>query len=80
MLIAIWHMGTNGRLYDDSSVDYCNQLHPERAKTGDLPTRGHGLPRHSDLRQLNTDAEEIFAPAGAATSQQVVGPGRHPHF
>ena len=32
MLIAIWHMGTNGRLYDYSSVDYFNQLHPERAK------------------------------------------------
>jgi transposase len=32
MLIAIWHMGTNGCLYDDPGADYFNQLHPERAK------------------------------------------------
>ena len=32
MLIAIWHMGTTGRLYDDLGADYFNQLHPERAE------------------------------------------------
>lgn len=32
MLIAIWHMGTNGCLYDDPGADYFNRLHPERAK------------------------------------------------
>jgi hypothetical protein len=30
--IAIWHMGTNGCLYDDPGADYFNRLHPERAK------------------------------------------------
>jgi hypothetical protein len=34
MLIAIWHMGTNGSLYDDPGADYFNRLHPERAKSG----------------------------------------------
>jgi transposase len=32
MLIAIWHMGTNGCLYDDPGADYFNRLHPDRAK------------------------------------------------
>jgi len=32
MLIAIWHMGTNGCIYDDPGADYFNRLHPERAK------------------------------------------------
>ena len=32
MLIAIWHMGSTGRLYDDPGADYFNRLHPERAK------------------------------------------------
>jgi transposase len=32
MLIAIWHMGTNGCLYDDPGADYFNRLHPERAE------------------------------------------------
>jgi transposase len=32
MLIAIWHMGTNGYLYDDPSADYFNRLHPDRVK------------------------------------------------
>ena len=33
MLIAIWHIGTNGCLYDDPGADYFNRLHPQRAKT-----------------------------------------------
>ena len=32
MLIAIWHMGTNGCLYEDLGADYFNRLHPDRAK------------------------------------------------
>ena len=32
MLIAIWHMGINGCLYDDPGADYFNRLHPERAR------------------------------------------------
>jgi transposase len=32
ILIAIWHMGTNGCLYDDPGADYFNRLHPDRAK------------------------------------------------
>jgi len=32
MLIAIWHMGTTGALYDDPGADYFNQLHPDRTK------------------------------------------------
>ena len=32
MLIAIWHMGTTGTLYDDPGADYFTRLHPERAK------------------------------------------------
>ncbi len=32
MLIAIWHMGTTGTLYDDPGADYFTQLHPTRAK------------------------------------------------
>ena len=32
MLIAIWHMGTNGCLYDDPGADYFTRLHPDRAK------------------------------------------------
>ena len=31
MLIATWHMATNGCLYHDPGADYFNQLHPERA-------------------------------------------------
>jgi transposase len=34
MLIAIWHMGTNGCLYDDPGADYLNRLRPQRAKRG----------------------------------------------
>lgn len=32
MLIAIWHMGTTGTLYDDPGVDYFTRLNPGRAK------------------------------------------------
>ena len=32
MLVAIWHMGTNGTLYDDPGADYFTRLHPDRAK------------------------------------------------
>jgi transposase len=32
ILIAIWHMGTNGCLYNDPGADYFNRLHPQRAK------------------------------------------------
>jgi hypothetical protein len=32
MLIAIWHMGTNGCLYTDPGADYFTRLHPDRAK------------------------------------------------
>lgn len=32
MLIAIWHMGTTGTLYDDPGADYFTRLHPGRAK------------------------------------------------
>ena len=32
MLIAIWHMGTTGTLYDDPGADYYTRLHPDRAK------------------------------------------------
>jgi transposase len=33
MLIAIWHMGHDGTLYDDPGADFFTRLHPERAKT-----------------------------------------------
>jgi transposase len=33
MLVAIWHMGTTGALYDDPGSDFYTRLHPERAKT-----------------------------------------------
>ncbi len=32
MLIAIWHMGTTGTLYDDPGGDYFNRLNPGRTK------------------------------------------------
>ena len=32
MLIAIWHMGREGTLYDDPGGDYFTTLHPERTK------------------------------------------------
>ncbi len=32
MLIAIWHMGTTGTLYEDPGAEFFTQLHPDRAK------------------------------------------------
>lgn len=32
ILIAIWHMGTNGTLYEDPGADYYTRLHPDRTK------------------------------------------------
>ncbi len=32
MLIAIWHMGTTGTLYDDPGADYFTRLNPRRAE------------------------------------------------
>jgi transposase len=32
MLIAIWHMGTTGTVYDDPGADYFTRLNPNRAK------------------------------------------------
>ena len=37
MLMAIWHMATNGCLYDDPGADHFNRLHPQRAKNGPSP-------------------------------------------
>ena len=33
MLIAIWHMGRDGTVYDDPGADYFTRLQPNRAKT-----------------------------------------------
>lgn len=44
MLIAIWHMGTTGTLYDDPGSDYFTRLHPDRAKRraiGQLEAMGY---------------------------------------
>ncbi len=32
MLVAIWHMGTTGTLYDGPGADYFTRLNPGRAK------------------------------------------------
>lgn len=32
LLVAIWHMGTTGTLYEDPGADYYNRLRPERAR------------------------------------------------
>jgi transposase len=32
ILVAIWHMGTTGTLYDDPGPDYFTRLNPERAR------------------------------------------------
>lgn len=32
MLIAIWHMGRDGTLYEDPGADYFTRLHPDRTK------------------------------------------------
>ena len=44
MLIAIWHMGTTGTLYDDPGADFFTRLHPDRAKRraiGQLEAMGY---------------------------------------
>jgi len=44
MLIAIWHMGTTGTLYDDPGAEFFTRLHPERAKKraiGQLEAMGY---------------------------------------
>lgn len=33
IMVAIWHMGTTGTLYDDLGGDYFTRLNPERART-----------------------------------------------
>jgi transposase len=33
ILIAIWHMGTTGELYEELGGDYYTRLNPERART-----------------------------------------------
>jgi transposase len=33
MLIAIWHMGTTGTIYDDPGADHYTRLNPERTRT-----------------------------------------------
>ena len=32
MLVAIWHMGMTGALYEDPGGDFYTRLHPGRAK------------------------------------------------
>ena len=32
LLVAIWHMGVNGTLYDDPGADYYTRLRPDRAR------------------------------------------------
>ena len=32
LLVAIWHMGTNGTLYSDLGADYYTTLRPARAR------------------------------------------------
>jgi len=32
MLVAIWHMATNGSLYDDPGADYFTRINPDRTK------------------------------------------------
>ncbi len=44
MLIAIWHMGTTGTLYDDPGAEFFTRLHPERVKKraiGQLEAMGY---------------------------------------
>jgi transposase len=83
MLIAIWHMGTNGYLYDDPGADYFNRLHPDRVKKraiNQLESMGH-----PDQCQLTTSTEEIFASepyfglsfAGGATTSSASGTARN---
>lgn len=47
ILIAIWHMGTTGELYEELGGDYYTRLNPETSShPRDPTTGGHGLPRH----------------------------------
>ncbi len=44
MLIAIWHMGTTGTLYEDPGADFFTRLHPDRTKKraiGQLEAMGY---------------------------------------
>lgn len=44
MLIAIWHMGTTGTLYQDPGAEFFTRLHPDRAKNraiGQLEAMGY---------------------------------------
>jgi len=44
MLIAIWHMGTTGTLYDDPGAEFFTRLHPDRTKKraiGQLEAMGY---------------------------------------
>jgi len=44
MLVAIWHMGTTGTLYEDPGGDFFARLHPDRAKKraiGQLEAMGY---------------------------------------
>lgn len=44
MLIAIWHMGTTGTLYEDRGAEFFTRLHPDRAKKraiGQLEAMGY---------------------------------------
>ena len=44
MLIAIWHMGTTGTLYEDPGAEFFTRLHPDRAKKraiGQLEAMGY---------------------------------------
>ena len=50
MLIAIWHMGTTGTLYDDPGADY---FHHPAPRARHSPARSHGLQRHTRQRILN---------------------------
>ena len=44
MLIAIWHMGTTGTLYEDPGAEFFTRLHPDRTKNraiGQLEAMGY---------------------------------------
>lgn len=53
MLTAIWHMGTNGTLYEDPGADYFTPPRPGQ-EPGAAPTGGHGLPRHPGPRRVSS--------------------------
>ena len=55
MLIAIWHMGRDGTLYDDPGADYFTQPPPRTSQEpSPPPARSHGLPSHPRPRRLTT--------------------------